>query len=65
LAPKPPKAARQAVMCGWSVAFTVAAGFRCHGALSTYERRGSTRERGIGKHRWVVRTIVLSRGRAG
>ncbi len=32
----------------------VPAGFLFNGALSTYERAGFTRERMIGKHRWVV-----------
>ena len=36
----------------------VAAGFLFHGALSTYEQLGFTRERKIGKHRWVVSTVV-------
>ena len=39
-------------------ASTVAAGFLFHGALSTYERLGFTRDRKIGKHRWVVSTVV-------
>jgi GNAT superfamily N-acetyltransferase len=33
---------------------TVPAGFLFNGALSTYERLGFTRNRRIGKHRWVV-----------
>ena len=32
----------------------VPAGFLFNGALSTYERLGFTRDRMIGKHRWVV-----------
>jgi GNAT superfamily N-acetyltransferase len=36
----------------------VSAGFLYHGALSTYERLGFTRIRKIGKHRWVVATLV-------
>jgi GNAT superfamily N-acetyltransferase len=32
----------------------VPAGFLFNGALSTYEQLGFTRERKIGKHRWVV-----------
>lgn len=32
----------------------VPAGFLFHGALSTFERHGFTRDRLIGKHRWVV-----------
>ncbi|HEX6845141.1 MAG TPA: GNAT family N-acetyltransferase [Actinomycetota bacterium] len=32
----------------------VPAGFLYHGALSTYDRLGFTRDRQIGKHRWVV-----------
>jgi ribosomal protein S18 acetylase RimI-like enzyme len=37
---------------------SVPAGFLYNGALSTYERLGFTRERKIGKHRWVVTTHV-------
>lgn len=37
---------------------SVPAGFLYHGALSTYERLGFVRDRRIGKHRWVVRTLV-------
>jgi hypothetical protein len=37
---------------------SVPAGFLFHGALSTYERLGFKRERKIGKHRWVVSTVV-------
>lgn len=33
---------------------SVPAGFLFNGALSTYERLGFTRDRQIGKHRWVV-----------
>ena len=39
-------------------AASVPAGFLYHGALSTYEKLGFTRERMIGKHRWVVATTV-------
>ena len=35
-------------------ASVVSAGFLFHGALSTYEQLGFTRDRKIGKHRWVV-----------
>jgi GNAT superfamily N-acetyltransferase len=44
----------------------VPAGFLFNGALSTYERLGFTRDRRIGKHRWVVRRDVEPRagGRA-
>ncbi|WP_144711484.1 GNAT family N-acetyltransferase [Curtobacterium pusillum] len=39
----------------------VPAGFLFHGALSTFERLGFTRDRLIGKHRWVVtRTVEAS-----
>ena len=34
---------------------SVPAGFLFNGALSTYEKLGFTRDRKIGKHRWVVR----------
>jgi GNAT superfamily N-acetyltransferase len=37
---------------------TVPAGFLFNGALSTYERLGFTRDRKIGKHRWVVTRVV-------
>jgi GNAT superfamily N-acetyltransferase len=37
---------------------SVPAGFLFNGALSTYERLGYTRDRMIGKHRWVVRKVV-------
>jgi hypothetical protein len=36
----------------------VPAGFLYNDALSTYEKLGSTRNRKIGKHRWVVTTSV-------
>jgi GNAT superfamily N-acetyltransferase len=36
----------------------VPAGFLWHGALSTYEKLGFTRDRMIGKHRWVMRREV-------
>lgn len=39
-------------------AATVSAGFLFHGALSAYEQLGFTRDRLIGKHRWVVSTRV-------
>jgi GNAT superfamily N-acetyltransferase len=39
-------------------ATAVPAGFLFHGALSTYEQLGFTRERMIGKHRWVVSKLV-------
>ena len=35
-------------------ATSVPAGFLFNGALATYERLGFTRDRQIGKHRWVV-----------
>jgi hypothetical protein len=37
---------------------SVPAGFLFNGALSTYEKLGFTRDRLIGKHRWVVTTVV-------
>ncbi len=40
------------------VAGSVPAGFLFNGALSTYEQLGFTRNRKIGKHRWVVTTVV-------
>ena len=40
---------------------SVPAGFLFNGALSTYEKLGFTRERKIGKHRWVVTRIVEPR----
>ena len=36
----------------------VPAGFLFNGALSTYDRLGFTRDRMIGKHRWVVSRVV-------
>jgi hypothetical protein len=39
-------------------AASVPAGFLYHGALSTYERVGFSRDRKIGKHRWVVSKVV-------
>jgi GNAT superfamily N-acetyltransferase len=43
---------------------SVPAGFLFNGALSTYEKLGFTRERMIGKHRWVV-TRHVAPGRPG
>jgi GNAT superfamily N-acetyltransferase len=40
---------------------SVPAGFLFNGALSTYERLGFVRDRKIGKHRWVVTTVVEPR----
>ena len=40
---------------------SVPAGFLYHGALSTYERLGFTRDRQIGIHRWVVTRVVEPR----
>jgi GNAT superfamily N-acetyltransferase len=40
---------------------SVPAGFLFNGALSTYEKLGFTRDRQIGKHRWVVTKVVPSR----
>ena len=37
---------------------SVPAGFLYHGALSSYEKLGFTRDRQIGKHRWVVTKVV-------
>ena len=37
---------------------SVPAGFLFNGVLSTYERLGFTRDRKIGKHRWVVAKVV-------
>jgi GNAT superfamily N-acetyltransferase len=37
---------------------SVPAGFLFNGALSTYEQLGFTRDRKIGKHRWVVTRFV-------
>jgi hypothetical protein len=39
----------------------VPAGFLYHGALSTFEELGFQPDRPIGKHRWVVRTVVAPR----
>jgi GNAT superfamily N-acetyltransferase len=39
---------------------SVPAGFLFNGALSTYERLGFSRDRKIGKHRWVVTRVVES-----
>lgn len=39
-------------------ASAVPAGFLFNGALSTYEQLGFTRDRKIGKHRWVVTRVV-------
>jgi GNAT superfamily N-acetyltransferase len=39
---------------------SVPAGFLFNGALSTYEKLGFTRDRKIGKHRWVMRKVVAS-----
>ena len=40
---------------------TVPAGFLYNGALSTYEKLGFTRDRPIGRHRWVVTRTVEPR----
>ena len=40
---------------------SVPAGFLFNGALSTYEKLGFVRDRKIGKHRWVVTTVVEPR----
>ena len=40
------------------IAASVPAGFLYNGALSTYEKLGFTRQRQIGKHRWVVTKLV-------
>ncbi len=40
---------------------SVPAGFLFNGALSTYEQLGFTRDRKIGKHRWVVTRAVAPR----
>ena len=37
---------------------SVPAGFLFNGALSTSEKLGFTRDRKIGKHRWVVTKLV-------
>ena len=42
-------------------AASVPAGFLYNGALSTYEKLGFTRDRKIGKHRWVMTTVVEPR----
>jgi GNAT superfamily N-acetyltransferase len=42
---------------------SVPAGFLFNGALSTYERLGFTRDRKIGKHRWVMSKVVEPDGR--
>ena len=39
-------------------AASVPAGFLYNGALSTYETLGFTRDRKIGKHRWVVTKVI-------
>jgi hypothetical protein len=36
----------------------VPAGFLYNGALSTYEQFGFSRDRKIGKHRWVATRLV-------
>jgi hypothetical protein len=41
----------------------VPAGFLFHGALSTFEKAGFTKDRQIGKHRWVVINDVKPSGR--
>ena len=43
---------------------SVPAGFLFNGALSTYEQLGFTRDRKIGKHRWVVTRAVAPRAGA-
>jgi GNAT superfamily N-acetyltransferase len=40
---------------------SVPAGFLFHGALSTYEQLGFSRDRKIGKHRWVMTRKVRAR----
>jgi GNAT superfamily N-acetyltransferase len=40
----------------------VPAGFLYHGALSTFEQLGFTRDRMVGKHRWVVSRVVAPSG---
>ena len=40
---------------------SVPSGFLFNGALSTYEKLGFTRDRKIGKHRWVVTRVVEPR----
>jgi len=37
---------------------TAPAGFLYHGALSTFEALGFTKDRKLGKHRWVATTRV-------
>ena len=44
---------------------SVPAGFLFNGALSTYERLGFSRDRKIGKHRWVVTRTVTARTSSG
>ncbi len=39
-------------------AAAVPAGFLFNGALTSYEQLGFERDRPIGKHRWVMRTVV-------
>ena len=39
-------------------AASVPAGFLYNGALSTYEKLGFTRDRLVGKHRWVMTKVV-------
>ena len=41
---------------------SVPAGFIFNGALSTYEQLGFVRDRKIGKHRWVVTSVVEPNG---
>jgi GNAT superfamily N-acetyltransferase len=41
---------------------TVPAGFLYNGALSTYEKLGFTRDRQIGKHRWVMTALIKPGG---
>ena len=40
---------------------SVPAGFLFNGALSTYEKLGFSRDRKIGKHRWVVKKVLEAR----
>jgi len=42
-------------------AASVPAGFLYNGSLSTYEQLGFVRDRPIGKHRWVMTTVVEGR----
>jgi len=44
---------------------SVPAGFLFNGALSTYEKLGFSRDRKIGKHRWVMTTKVRARRSPG